>query len=197
MKPASSLTLFPKLMTRGACCWWTRLGVGVVAMALLLGLVVGDTPQKYQSSRDAELVDNKLTALLFYATDEEEIGEDKAPLKSIADTGQDTPRYLPALKKAASAAHYHLIGKDSAALSATYSIWLRPSPQFPLQIENTGVTDDGGLSIYWILWQKEPVNLRKDRELVKSNTILTKKTPLVIAGPKWRGGRLLFVVRQD
>lgn len=136
---------------------------------------------------------SQLTALLFYATDEGE----GMPVKKIADPGNDTERYQAALKKAAPAAHYVLIGKDTQELKSSYSIWLRPSLQFPLQIENTGIVGDGGLSLYWILWQKEPVDLRKDRELVKSNTVLTRDKPLVIAGPKWRAGRLLFVVRRD
>lgn len=185
-------------MHHGTHFWWQGSCWAMAVLLALQGVVSGQFSEPAETAQQkAEIPDIKLTALLFYATDEPEIGADKAPLKRIADPEKDTERYLPALKKAAEAPHYHLIGRDSAELRATYSIWLRPSPQFPLQIEHTGISEDGGLFLYWILWQKEPVEVRKDRELVKSNTILTQQTPLVIAGPKWRGGRLLFVVRRN
>ena len=134
----------------------------------------------------------KLTALLFYATD----GDGSDAPERINDSAGDGSRHAAALRKATVAKHYLLIGRHTAPVSTKYSIWLKPSQQFPLQIENTGSTPDGGLSLYWILWQKEPLPT-KDRELVKSNTVLTAQTPLVIAGPKWRTGRLIFVVRRD
>ena len=133
-----------------------------------------------------------LTGLMFYATD----GDGGEAPERIADTAKEATRYDSVVRQASTAAHFHLIGKHTAPVQSQYSIWLKPSPQFPLQIENTGATADGGLSLYWILWQKEPLPT-KDRELVKSTTVLTARTPLVITGPKWRKGRLIFVVRRD
>lgn len=133
-----------------------------------------------------------LTALLFYATD----GNGADAPERIADTTGETTRHLAVLRQASKAKQFLLIGKHSAEAQSRFSIWLKPSPQFPLQLENTGTTDDGGLSLYWILWQKERPPT-KDRELVKSTTVLTTKAPLVIVGPKWRSGRLIFVVRKD
>lgn len=135
--------------------------------------------------------EGKLTGLLFYAADTE-----PAEPPAIEGTETEAARYATALAQAAKARHYRLIGKHTAPIQSHYSIWLKPSPQFPLQIENTGATPDGGLSLYWILWQKEQ-QPTKDRELVKSTTVLTGKTPLVITGPRWRGGRLIFVVRKE
>ncbi len=133
-----------------------------------------------------------LTGLLFYATD-----TDASELTEKAeDKAGDTDRHAAELKKAFKAKKFVLLGRHTAPVSSKYSIWLKPSPQFPLQIENTGTTADGGLSLYWILWQKEKLPT-KDRELVKSNTVLTQAAPLLIGGPKWRKGRLVFVVRRD
>ena len=161
-----------------------KLGLFLVAVAMVLAFVPapsarGDAP-------------SKLTALLFYATD----GTGSDAPERIDDSASDGARHSAALRKAAPASNYLLIGRHTAPVSPKYSIWLKPSQQFPLQIENTGTTPDGGLSLYWILWQKEPLPT-KDRELVKSNTVLTAQTPLVIAGPKWRTGRLIFVVRRE
>ncbi len=133
-----------------------------------------------------------LTALLFYATD----GDGADAPDRISDTAKEVRRHETVLRQASKAKNFILIGKHSAEAQSRFSIWLKPSPQFPLQLENTGTTPDGGLSLYWILWQKEPLPI-KDRELVKSTTVLTSKTPLVIVGPKWRSGRLIFVVRKD
>jgi len=133
-----------------------------------------------------------LTALLFYATEGD--GSD-APERRDDESGE-TARHETVLREATNARRFFLIGKHSAPVQSRFSIWLKPSPQFPLQLENTGTTADGGLSLYWILWQKETPPT-KDRELVKSTTVLTTQAPLVIVGPKWRHGRLVFVVRKD
>ena len=134
----------------------------------------------------------ELTALLFYATDSD--GAEASPRAN--DTAGDTEKLTASLKKVFPAVHYFLLGRHTAPASEKYPVWLMPSPQFPLQIENTGSTADGGLNLYWKLWQKEPLPV-KDRELVKSNTILTKAAPIIIGGPKWRQGRLIFVVRME
>ena len=133
-----------------------------------------------------------LTALLFYATD----GDGTDATERIADDTKEAVRHQSVLREASPAKRYFLVGKHSAEAQSRFSIWLKPSPQFPLQLENTGITADGGLSLYWILWQKEQLPT-KDRELVKSTTVLTSKKPLVIVGPKWRSGRLVFMVRKD
>ena len=133
-----------------------------------------------------------LTALLFYATD----GDGADAPERIADTRQEVKRHLTVLREASKARQFFLLGKHTAEIQSRFSIWLKPSPQFPLQLENTGTTADGGLSLYWILWQKERPPT-KDRELVKSTSVLSHKTPLVIAGPKWRSGRLIFLIRKD
>jgi hypothetical protein len=154
------------------------------ATAVVGSIVLASTP-----AQSAEPVES-LTALMFYVTDTD--GSETPERVNAA--GADTERAMPSLRKAFPARNYFLLGKDTAPVSRKYSIWLKPSPQFPLQIENTGRTSDGGLALYWILWQKEPLPT-KDRELVKSNTILRRDTPIIIGGPKWRQGRLVFIVR--
>jgi hypothetical protein len=133
-----------------------------------------------------------LTGLMFYATDSQ--GADARG--QIEDPSGEAGRYAAALRKVFKTKNFILLGKHTSPISQKYSIWLKPSPQFPLQIENTGQTEDGGLALYWILWQKEQLPT-KDRELVKSNTVLKRETPLFIGGPNWRQGRLVFVVRSD
>lgn len=164
-----------------------RRHLSAAATAMLAAFLVG-SPATLRAAAPPPT----LTALLFYATD----GDGADAPERIADSAGEAKRHDAVLRQAAKVKNFHLIGKHSAAAQARFSIWLKPSPQFPLQLEHTGTTEDGGLSLYWILWQKEPLPI-KDRELVKSTTVLTTKTPLVIVGPKWRSGRLIFVVRKD
>jgi len=174
-------------MTRPLHCQrrrWIALAAGLLAATALSSQTNADTAETAAGPT--------LTALLFYATD----GDGSDTPERATDTDEEAKRHHAILRQASEASHFHLIGKHSAQAQARFSIWLKPSPQFPLQLENTGTTPDGGLSLYWILWQKESLPT-KDRELVKSTTILTRQTPLVIAGPKWRSGRLIFIVRRD
>jgi hypothetical protein len=157
------------------------------AAGLAAWLIAGSPPVLAEPAPPATL-----TALLFFATD----GDGADAPERIADTAGETKRHHSVLREASKAQRFFLVGKHSAEAQSRFSIWLKPSPQFPLQLENTGTTADGGLSLYWILWQKEPLPI-KDRELIKSTTVLTTNTPLVIVGPKWRSGRLIFVVRKD
>ncbi|MGI8604520.1 MAG: hypothetical protein ACR2OZ_16230 [Verrucomicrobiales bacterium] len=140
----------------------------------------------------ADPSEGTLTGLMFYATNT----DGTEAIEKIQDSAGDRERFANSLGRVFPARNFVLVGKHTVAVSQKYSIWLKPSPQFPLQIENTGQTDDGGLALYWILWQKEPLPT-KDRELVKSNTVLKRGAPLFIGGPKWRDGRLIFVVRMD
>jgi hypothetical protein len=134
----------------------------------------------------------KLTALLFYAS----AGAPPADLSTIKDEAQDLARYEKSLISSFGQQTYSLVGRHSSEASMRYSIWLKPSPQFPLQIENLGRAKNGGLNLFWTLWQKEPLPT-KDRELIKSSAVLMSATPLIIGGPRWREGRLIFLVRLD
>lgn len=159
-----------------------------ITASLAAGVSLGIPPASASGSDTA----GTLTALLFYATE----GDGSDAPERQDDTAGETARHEGVLREATSSRRFFLIGKHSAPIQSRFSIWLKPSPQFPLQLENTGTTADGGLSLYWILWQKETPPT-KDRELVKSTTVLTTRAPLVIVGPKWRQGRLVFVVRRD
>lgn len=163
----------------------------IILLAGLALVINGGSPMAMAEAANPPSIPT-LTALLFYATD----GDGADAPDRIADDTNEVARFLPVLRKASPAKRFFLVGKHSAEAQSRFSIWLKPSPQFPLQLENTGTTADGGLSLYWILWQKERLPT-KDRELVKSTTVLTSQTPLVIVGPKWRSGRLIFLVRKN
>lgn len=152
------------------------------AVALLLGLAA------LVPGALAEEPRHNITAYMVHASDAE-----APPVQAIEAPPEGFQRVQERLQAGFPARHHLLLGRHTAPVNPRYTTWLKPSPQFPLQVENTGYTEDGGLAVYWILWQKEQLPT-KDRELVKSSTILKEGSPLIIAGPRWRGGRLIFVV---
>ena len=56
-----------------------------------------------------------------------------------------------------------------------------------LKIDSKGPSDGGGMNLHLQFWRDQQV-------VVKTDTILKPDSPLFIAGPKWRGGQLLFVL---
>ncbi|MED5586017.1 MAG: hypothetical protein VYB61_06645 [Verrucomicrobiota bacterium] len=68
-----------------------------------------------------------------------------------------------------------------------YVNWIVPSDELNLEFESKGPAEDGGMKVLLKLWQKKKV-------LVKSDAVIKPGKPLFIAGPLWRGGRLLFVL---
>jgi hypothetical protein len=134
-----------------------------------------------------------ITGLIFYATTTAPTDLPEKPLASDAKVTSLHPRIqrvIPASQ------HLTLLGRHTTRLGDKYATWVVPSPQFPLEVENTGPNPAGGFNLYWKLWQKEPLP-RKDRELVKSSSILVPGTPVIIGGPKWREGRLVFVLQLE
>ncbi len=133
-----------------------------------------------------------LTGYLFYATS----GDGSDVRERPEDKDRDAEKFTPQLSKVSKEMadkRFFLMGRHTTPVSERYVTWLKPTAEFPLEIENTGRTRDGGLSLFWKLWQKER-EPAKDRELLKTNAVLLPGTPVIIAGPKWRSGRLLFVV---
>ena len=67
--------------------------------------------------------------------------------EKVNDTAGDLAAHRTGAPHVVSGKNYFLLGSHTAPVSRKYSIWLKPSPQFPLQIENTGPTSDGGRAL--------------------------------------------------
>lgn len=86
--------------------------------------------------------------------------------------------------------HYRLLGSDTQAVFRSYENWLtplQPSEEILLSYESRGRSPDGGLRLDLELWQHR-------RKVMKSDPALAKGRPLLILGPKWRGGRMIIAV---
>ncbi|MEM0896786.1 MAG: hypothetical protein AAGJ79_07850 [Verrucomicrobiota bacterium] len=83
---------------------------------------------------------------------------------------------------------FTLLGEHNQdIIFSDFTNWVVPSNNFNLQFETKGIDEKGSLNLMLKLWQEE-------RVLVKTDATLRQKSPLFIGGPKWRNGRLIFVV---
>lgn len=91
------------------------------------------------------------------------------------------------LAKAFEFQHFHLIGRHTQKVFKEYESWVVPSQDLCLKMDSRGPAEGGGVNLHLQLWQDK-------RVLVKSDTVIRKGRPVFLGGPKWRGGRLIFVV---
>ncbi|BDS07514.1 hypothetical protein NT6N_25540 [Oceaniferula spumae] len=86
--------------------------------------------------------------------------------------------------------NYRMLGQDAQSVLRSYENWvspLKPSEEIMLSFESRGRSDNGGLRLDLELWQHK-------RKVMKSDPVLFKGRPLLILGPKWRGGRLIISI---
>ncbi len=82
---------------------------------------------------------------------------------------------------------FEILGDRSQSISRQYESWVVPSKDLFLKLESKGPGPNGGLRLdmqYWYM----------DKVMVKTDATLKPHSPLFIVGPKWREGRLVFVL---
>ncbi len=85
-------------------------------------------------------------------------------------------------------ASFDLLGQHTqGVVFRDYVNWIVPSDEMNLELESKGPAEGGGMNVLLKLWQKKKV-------LVKTDAVLKVGSPLFIAGPEWRDGRLIFVL---
>ncbi|MCP5536940.1 MAG: hypothetical protein H7A51_12005 [Akkermansiaceae bacterium] len=134
--------------------------------------------------RGKEVV-GKIRATLFIGTDADPatLG-DKLP--AVADATANRLRSVDKM----SFKHYRKLGTDTQPVYRSYENWLtplKPSEEILLSFESRGRSSDGGLRLDLEFWQHR-------RKVMKSDPVLQKGRPLLILGPKWRGGTLIIAV---
>ena len=68
-----------------------------------------------------------------------------------------------------------------------YVNWVVPSEEINLGFESKGRIKNGGVKLLLKLWRKKKV-------LLKSDLSIFPDKPVMIMGPKWRDGKLIFVL---
>ena len=82
---------------------------------------------------------------------------------------------------------YEVIGQHLQDVFREYESWVVPTKDLFLKVDSKGPAEAGGMNLHLQFWRDQQV-------LVKTDAVLKAESPLFIAGPKWRQGRLLFVL---
>ncbi|WP_227021660.1 hypothetical protein [Oceaniferula marina] len=154
-----------------------------------MGLAAADesAAQDGGADRGKERV-GRIMATLYIGTDAElsRLGEQA---KKAPEPGAEVVKRLQSVEKLRFK-HYRLLGKDTQSVFRSYENWLsplKPSEEILLSYESRGRSPDGGLRLDLEFWQHR-------RKVMKSDPVLHKGRPLLILGPKWRGGTLIIAV---
>ena len=84
--------------------------------------------------------------------------------------------------------YFQLLGQHTQKnVFKEYVNWVVPSPEINLAFESKGKIKDNGVKLLLKLWRKKKV-------LLKSDLTIFPDKPVMIMGPKWREGRLIFVL---
>ena len=138
------------------------------------------TPQPLPAVKPA--TEGKVWGALIFASDDaaQLIGtHEKAP----AHLGQFNER----LSKVFGFKHFEILGQHKQDIFREYESWVVPSRDLFLKIDSNGPADNGGVKLHLQVWREQQV-------LVKSDAVLRVGSPLFIGGPKWKNGRLIFVL---
>lgn len=127
----------------------------------------------------------KVRGTVYYGTDAE-IGELGKNATVVPDAALKRLQGIEKMRFK----HYRKLGHDTQSVLRSYENWLsplKPSEEIMLSFESRGRSEKGGLRLDLELWQHK-------RKVMKSDPVIFKGRPLLILGPKWRGGRLIISV---
>lgn len=140
----------------------------------------GAPPTVPQVSADRAAKDGSVWGALIFANNAKATELDP---KAI----EDFPDLAKRLGKAFPFTNFELLGQHSQVVFREYESWVVPSKDVFLKVDSKGTAAKGGLNLHVQFWQGQQV-------LVKTDTLLQSNSPLFIGGPKWRDGRLIFVL---
>ena len=84
--------------------------------------------------------------------------------------------------------NFELLGQHTQEnVFKEYVNWVVPSNEMNLGFESKGLAEDGGVKLLLKLWRKKKV-------ILKSDLIIFPDKPVLISGPEWKEGRLIFVL---
>lgn len=107
--------------------------------------------------------------------------------KKMPEDLPDLAERLGKIKQFSGFKEFEVIGQHTQKVFSEYTNWVVPSKELFLNIDSKGPAENGGMNLHVQLW-------RQTKVLVKTDTTLKKGSPLIIGGPKWRDGQLIFVL---
>ena len=83
--------------------------------------------------------------------------------------------------------NFRILGQHDQIIFREFESWMVPSKEFFVKLDSKGPAKGGGIQLQLQFWQGTKV-------LLKADSVLRWNSPLFIGGPKWRDGRLVFVL---
>ncbi|MBT8043831.1 MAG: hypothetical protein KJO79_02675 [Verrucomicrobiae bacterium] len=156
--------------------------LAVLAVFVVIALPVGADEGGPDKGKD---VVGKVKGTLFFGTNEDPsfLGDKAKPVH------KESVKRLQRIEKI-KYKYYRKLGHDLQPVYRSYENWLtplKPSEEILLSYESRGRSSDGGLRLDLELWQHR-------RKVMKCDPVLYMGKPLLILGPKWRGGKLIIAV---
>jgi hypothetical protein len=154
--------------------------VTLVLLALVpASALAAQSPAPASSVPVKAATDGNVWGALVYASD-------KTPEESSPEPA-GFPNLFARLEKVFPYRHFTMLGQHNQVIFREYESWVVPSKDLFLKLDSKGAAKGGGINLHLQFWQGQQV-------LVKTDTVLRPASPLFIAGPKWRDGRLIFVL---
>jgi len=155
------------------------------ALGILLILCLHLAPTAMSAEDQGKETVGRIKATLYIGTD----GDVSLLGDKVTEVDAATSKQLGSIEKM-HFKHYRKLGDDTKVVFRSYENWLtplKPSEEILLSFESRGRSADGGLRLDLELWQHR-------RKVMKSDPVLQKGRPLLILGPKWRGGTMIIAV---
>ena len=156
-------------------------------LAAVCGLLLAWTglslAQERELPKDVQAAtDGKVWGALVYSATGEALPLPAGVPKNLSDLQER-------LSKIFQLSRHEVLGQHTQDIFRQYESWVVPSKDLFLKIDSKGPTDDGtGMHLSVQVWRQQEV-------LVKTDVVLRAGSPLIIGGPKWREGRLVFVLQ--
>ena len=169
----------PAALRRNLC------GLFSASVALSL-LFIASTPARAEEKQMAMKVTPKNAATDGHVWGALVYASDVKPEKADPDP-EEFPNLHARLGKAFHYKHFSVLGQHNQDVFRQYESWVVPSKDLFLKLDSKGAAANGGINLHLQFWHGQQV-------LVKTDLVLRESSPLFIAGPKWRDGRLIFVL---
>jgi hypothetical protein len=131
------------------------------------------------------LIDGKVWGGVVFAAPEP--GE--LPGEAVGEPGKTFQNLKGRLSKAfPDYKEFTLLGESGGDIFRQYETWIVPSRDFYFKIDSEGLRPEmNGLRVHLQIWRKKDV-------MLKTDVVLSTQQPVFITGPKWRNGRILFMI---
>lgn len=160
-----------------------KLATAIFVLLSSVLLTAQDTPSVQPLPIKKPATDAKVWGALVFATND---AKEAAAMEKVQSPGEfaDIPQRLG---KVFPYERFEVIGQHLQDVFREYESWVVPTKDLFLKVDSKGPAEGGGMNLHLQFWRDQQV-------VVKTDTVLKPGSPLFIAGPKWRGGQLLFVL---